>query len=300
MMFIIVRITLLFSLFICCLPVINAYSSDTAAVVTSITGQAKKQKKDKSVVPLELLSEISSGDQIISYNGSKIRLIFKNDSHVEVILDAGIIKVFKNNSLVIKGNSSTLKVLPSEQDGKELLSIARYLDKVSGYEIKSFENRKLRSPVGNIANLSPSFIWKKDDEADSYIVKLEDKNRNVLFELDSMICNLSFPRENLPLVPGESYIWTVKSVRDNHVVTVDTAAFQLLSENKLKDLSMMEIKTADKTKTDPDDTTPLILKLSFFLENSMYGEAHKIMGILVDKRPYDKQLNIWYKKLEEL
>ena len=295
-----ILIVLLFLLFQ--FTTVNADNSKKVATTGSVKGIVRKSVDNgKNWKPVEVLTEFSVGDQLLVKNKSKVKVIFYKPSHREVLTGPCKVKITSKKFVLKKGKPGCIKIFPRYRGIKALQSIKASCENFSGVEIRNDPSVvNLLYPWSKITKQKPCFKWMSTPQATEYYVKLEDLDGKIIWEESTIKTKLSYPKTASPLEFGKTYFWDIRAVKDKMVVARGSASFKLISKEVYENLEILKEQTDKEIKANPNDTTPYIVLLSFFMQNGLLDESYEYCSKLVNSGIKDKNIDMLMSRLREL
>ena len=280
----------------------NAADSLKVATVGAIQGTAKRSvDSGKTWKPIEILTELSAGDQLTLENKSSVKVIFYNPPHRETLTGPCKVQISSNNCSLIQGSPGLVKTSTAYKGVRALKSIKSSSQNFAGVEIRNEPDVvNLLSPRGKVASLNPRFEWKPVVKAQEYLLTLEDLDGKTIWNQTTSDVQAQYPDSSPPLKPGKSYFWNVRAAKDKKIIARGSASFKLISGEVYENLKLLKEQTGSEVKENPNDPEPYVVLLTFYMENQLLDEAIDTCEQLLKMKPGDGNVRELMSRLNEL
>lgn len=280
---------------------VHAADSLKVATVGAIQGTAKRSvDRGKTWKPVEILTELSDGDQLQLENKSSVKVIFYKPPHRETLTGPCRIQIASNNCSLIQGSPDLVKTSSAYKGIQALKSIKSSSQNFAGVEIRNEPDVvNLLSPRGKIAGLKPRFQWKPVEKAQEYLLALEDLDGKTILTQTTSNTKIPYPDSSPPLEPGKSYFWNVRATKDKKIIARGSASFKLISGEVYENLKLLKEQTDIEIKENPNDPEPYVVLLTFYMENQLLDEAIDTCEQLLKMKPGDGNVRELMKRLCE-
>ena len=186
------------------------YSADPAAVVVQVNGAVQIQRTGQNASsPATVGASLNAGDKVVIGSGAKAVLLYKTGKMVPA--------------------TSTITIEDAQRDkpGGLFNQTVTTLAQVATTNARTQPNRQgmIRPIAGEpmliaprnlvkVADLHPTFVWGKLDDAAGYTVQIRRlepfPGKPERFQAGNMT-SWTYPADATPLIPGGVYEWTVAS-----------------------------------------------------------------------------------------
>ena len=135
----------------------------------------------------------------------------------------------------------------------------------------------------NIATLQPRFRWVPMNNADTYVVKLLDRQERVLWRQGVFSTEVQYPAGAQPLAWGKRYWWRVTAREGGDMLAEAGSFFQVLPSERAEQIRATEDSLRQLLQDNPSDNAPRFLLAFLYEENGMVVEAARVYGELADR-----------------
>jgi len=272
-----------------------------SALITNVNGKVTIIRASNPTKPEKagLMMELKENDKVKTGKNSAITVVFYTDGHSETYSSNSTFRVLFTGGKVIAGKKPKKGMY-----SKRSLRIAHGRRK----EFKPKETRHTvkmgrEKPVifVNLSNrkiitLNPTIMWKEVEGAREYEICLKDMvSKKEIWKSKTTKNEVTYPTDASPLKYGGRYKWSISAKRGSDVVGEGTTGFDILSEDKVKDIEKVKNKLKDEISKDPKNTTPRIILAMLYESYGLFEEAslqyRKILELSPDSPRVQAQLN---------
>ena len=290
-------IVLFLSLYI---SVVHAKEDKAVAVVSNIKGKAKISKHNsKKWKRLEIFMELHPGDKISVFQKSSVSIVFYHDTHTEVIKGFSKVSIAFDKCKSEAGSKKNITQKTPYKGIKTFQSIKVSSEKFAGIS-RGSEAMYLEYPLGLITTRTPAFKWRAFKGAEKYLLTIVNINGNPVADAVVKTNKTNFPQGTRPLSFGGAYFWSVKALKDNIIIAKGSEAFRVLNKPTWEKMRILEDETEKQLKNNPNDTSPYVVRIAFFMEYDLIDKAIATCALLQKKKPNDKSIKRWMEKLKEI
>ncbi len=298
-------------LFILTQTAMIVFAAEPVALVSDIKGSGTiKHIGSKTVVKLEILSELFSGDVISLKKGSQVKITFYKDTHAELIKGDYEGSVLPDKMKMLKGTAASSTQLASYSGVKTLKSIEASSEKFGGSAARTWKQFGISfyTPRRTIADTTPNFLFglKKSDPSNQLrILLVEESTGNIVFEDSCDSGSMKYPSNAKPLEYGKIYKWNVIAYKNGEryklsVPEEEMQPFKVADREVCEKLQILKKQVDENLRANPDDLSHYVVLLSFCLENNLLEESYNTCSILLKKRPDDENIKKLYTRLCQL
>ena len=238
----------------------------------------------KSPVPARTADLIAVGDRILTGKNPEAAFLFCPESRAAKVLANADVQFEATSVRVRKGKLGNESKVPSCRLPANLtLAGASQLQSVM-IRLRG-SNSLLRSPSRtNIATLQPQFRWVPVDNADTYDVKLMDREERILWRQRVSSTEVQYPADVQALAWGEKYWWRVTARKREEPLTEAGSYFRVLLREEAERVRTTESNLRRALQENPADNGSRFLLAFLYEENGMLDEAAWVYSELTDQR----------------
>lgn len=266
-------------------------SGQCLAIITELNGEVQfKKAADTEFIKASWGTQLFQGDQVKTFAGSDVSLLFSNNNFVTL---------GPNGSMIISGKKPS-ETKPSG-DVRNISSAA--IVNLSGLTLKK-DNKKdvgalaglrsdnteqtieLTSPFNTLIRTNrPSFSWTAKESFDKYTVNLYN-SRGLVWSIKVSESSMKYPENEKELEFGESYFWNVEG---EVLIENDKSAnhkFSILSLEKSKEVIEQEALIMSTFMNEPESSSLHSILGAYYIDLGLLQDAitefRKISEINVD------------------
>lgn len=301
--------TACFALVFLCLNLVSretcAASEKSRAMLTNIVGTVEWKGAEGTVWKrATLMALLGTGDVLRTGEASSATVVFFTDSHLERIPPKATVRV-RAMQLQPLGDMKRIsvpsleKVPPAgrtailvQKGGPVFKAISQTAaGRYGAVGIRATGEPILLSPLRpKTRSNRPLFAWAAVEGADTYEVRLEDRQGKVLFQRETADAQLAYPEELPPLVRNAGYRWQVQAKAGGKALARNSTEFHVLAAQSVATLSQQEA-AIKRSVPSGRDTTVHILLARLYMDYGLCAEAIQQLEEAVAINPSDPALH---------
>lgn len=234
-------------------------------------------------VPARTADLLAAGDRIVTGAAGEATFLFCPQSRAAKLLPGSELVFAAGSYAVGKGRLAEERAVPSCRL-PSTLTLASASRVQSGMLRLRGANLLLRSPSRtNVATLQPQFRWEPVDRAQTYELKVLDREERILWRAEVSGTEAEYPADATPLAWGQKYWWRVTARDERDPLEEVGSYFQILSADQSQDVHLAEDSLRAMLEQNPDDNWPRFLLAFLYEERGMLDEAARLYSVL-DRR----------------
>ena len=261
-----------------------AQAAAPVGILSTVSGNVQIVRSgQKSPVPARTADLIVAGDRVLTGKNSEAAFLFCPESRTAKILANADVQFEATSVKVRKGKLGNERKVPSCRLPANL-TLAEASQMQSAVLRLRALNLLLRSPSRtNIATLQPRFRWGPVDNANTYEVKLMDREERILWRQRVSSTEVQYPADAQELAWGEKYWWRVTARKGEEPLTEAGSYFRVLLREEAERVRTTESNLRRALKGSPADNGPRFLLAFLYEENGMLDEAAWTYSELTDR-----------------
>ena len=253
------------------------YSTDLAGVLSSVSGSVKIVRAGETAPQGARTADlIFVGDRVLTGPQSAAAFVFCPGLRSARILDAAEVQFNADTLQIRKGKLSDDRSIPSCHLPSNL-SLTPSSQLQSGLlRLRGSDLTLLAPSRTNIAGLQPLFRWDPVEGADTYVVKLMDREERVIWSQTANSIRVEYPSSAPMLRWDQKYWWRVTARKGAETLTEAGTFFQILPKESADRVRSADERLQAATRDNQADVNVLILRAFLYEENGMLDEAARL------------------------
>lgn len=260
-----------------------AWAASPVAMVTDLEGSVTHASTGKAV---ELLGELSNGDTLSIPEGAALRLVYLASGYEYRVTGPDELHIEDDGVTSSSGSAVEGKALLADASSKAIAPVGE-LQQAALVMRSAGEAQKvrLRGPLGGRVLVAPPTLeWEALEDVEDYRLRITDYRGRSLLEERVQGTDFTLP-DNLRLVPGATYTWSVEARLPDGGRESGFAEFAI-SDSQLRQ---------EAINLRPEADAPFSERLVYTLwleSNELFQEADRYWEQLAEERPDSPRLQM--------